>query len=99
MPSVVEIVLFRLKAGSDTAAFLQAAQATFELLTSFKGYIDRELSASDDGQWVDVVHWATMTDAQQAAGHIMNHAAGQAFGQFIDPDTMAMYHVHPQLNG
>jgi hypothetical protein len=99
MQSVVEIVLFRLKAGSDSTAFLQAAQATFDLLASYEGYIDRELSVSDDGLWVDVVHWVDMTTALRAADQMMTHAVGQAFGEFIDPDTMAMHHVQPRLSG
>lgn len=99
MPSVVEIVLFRLKPGSDTAAFLHAAQATFDLLASYEGYMDRELSVSDDGLWTDVVHWADMVTALRAADQIMTHAVGQAFGAFIDPDTITMHHVQPQLNG
>jgi hypothetical protein len=99
MSSVVEIVLFRLKAGSDTTAFLQAAQATFDLLTSYQGYIDRELSVSDDGLWADVVHWVDMATALRAADQLMTHPVGQAFGEFIDPETMAMHHVQPRLNG
>jgi hypothetical protein len=99
MQSVVEIVLFRLKAGSDTTAFLKAAQATFQLIASYEGYIDRELSVSDDGLWVDVVHWADMATALRAADQLMTHAIGQAFGEYIDPDTMAMHHVQPRLSG
>ncbi|MBW4438987.1 MAG: hypothetical protein KME04_17750 [Pleurocapsa minor GSE-CHR-MK-17-07R] len=99
MSSVVEIVLFRLKAGSDTTEFLQAAQATFDLISSYEGYINRELSVSDDGQWIDVVHWADMPTALRAADQLMSAATGQAFVGFIDPDTMAMHHVQPQLIG
>jgi hypothetical protein len=99
MQSVVEVVVFRLKVGSDTAEFLQAAQATFDLLPSYEGYIDRELTVSDDGLWIDIVHWADMATALRAADQLMTHAVGQAFGEFIDPDTIAMHHVQPRLSG
>lgn len=98
MQKVVEIVLFRLKAGSEVSEFLKAAQATFDLLAGYKGYIDRELSVSEDGLWIDAVHWVDMPSALAAADQIMTSPIGQAFGAFIDPDTMSMNHVQPRLS-
>jgi hypothetical protein len=97
MSHVVEIVVFRLKPDSDTAAFLNAAQATFDLLADYDGYKHRELSVSEEGWWTDVVHWATMETALSAADQLMTSPVGQAFGDFIDPATISMYHVHPKL--
>lgn len=97
MSHVTEIVLFRLVEGTDEAQFLQAAQATFDLLHGYPGYIQRELSVSEDGLWTDVVLWTDMDSALTAADKIMSDAVGQAFAQLIDPSTMQMHHVQPRI--
>lgn len=98
MTPALEIVLFRLKSGSDPEAFLKAAQATFDLLPSFDGYLDRELSVTEDGLWTDVVHWTNMQAALSAAESFMAHPVAQDFGDFIDPDTISMHHARPRLS-
>jgi len=99
MNHVTEVVLFRLADGVSEADFLPRAQATFELLADYDGYIDRELSVSEDGLWVDVVTWQDMATALHAAEQIMSSEIGQAFGACIDPNSIQMQHVTPKLNG
>ncbi len=97
MNHVLEVVLFRLVEGTDEAAFLKDAQATFDLLASYDGYLDRELSVNDDGLWVDVVTWADIDTALSATEKIMDSPVGQAFGAHIDPGSIQMQHVHPRI--
>ena len=99
MNHVKEIVLFRLKDSVDEADFLQAAQTTFDLLADYDGYVDRELTVSDDGLWIDVVTWSNLETAMSAAEQIMQDKVGQRFGSFIDPDSIQMNHTHPRLIG
>ncbi|MDX2139050.1 MAG: hypothetical protein SF123_13255 [Chloroflexota bacterium] len=94
----VEIVLFRLNAGVSPEQFLAAAKPTFDLLPRFDGYINRELSMSEDGWWVDVVHWRDMESALAASERIMADADGQAFGSLIDVTTIVMHHAAPQMS-
>lgn len=96
--NVVEVVLFRLNEGADVEAFLRAAQATFDLLASQKGYLSRELSVADDGLWTDIVHWADLETALSAANSIMTDPLGQAFGAYIAAETIVMTHVHPRIS-
>lgn len=98
MSHVTEVVVFRLQDGVDEADFLKSAQATFDLLQSYDGYINRELSVSDDGVWVDVVTWADKATALQAAEAIMSDPIGQAFGGKIALESAQMHHVHPRIS-
>lgn len=97
MSHVIEIVLFKLNAGADEEAFLEAAQATFDLLESYEGYIKRELTVNEEGTWVDIVHWRDLDTALAAAEKIMADAAGQKFGSFINFETIQMLHTQPKI--
>lgn len=97
MSHVVEIVLFKLNTDADESAFLEAAQATFDLLAGYDGFVSRELTVNDAGQWVDIVHWRDMETALAAAEQIMSNEIGQRFGSFIDFETANMMHTHPKI--
>ena len=97
MPAV-EIVTFRLNKGVSAEQFLAAAKPTFDLLTTFDGYIDRELCVSEDGLWIDIVHWRDIESAHRAAEQFMAEPVAQAFGSLIDESTMAMHHALPQMS-
>ena len=98
MSQVKEVVVFRLKKDTNEADFLTDAQQTFELLQSYDGYIERELGVSEDGTWIDIVTWADLPTALQAAENIMKSPIGQAFGHHIEPDSIQMNHVHPRIS-
>jgi len=93
-----EVVVFKLIDGTDRAAFLADAQATFDLLKTYPGYVDRSLGVSADGQWIDVVTWADLDAARSATEQVMTTEIGQAFGAHIDLTTMQMHHVHTELS-
>lgn len=97
MNYVTEIVLFRLNPNDDEIRFLEDAQATFDLLTIYEGFIDRDLSVTEDGLWVDIVTWADMDTALSAAEQIMESPIGQAFGAHINPETIQMNHTVTRL--
>ena len=99
MNHVKEVVLFRLNTDADEAAFLKDAQATFDLLAGYDGYIERELTVTEDGLWIDIVTWESMETAHTAAENIMKSAIGQAFGNHIDFESTQMNHSRPRLTG
>jgi hypothetical protein len=98
MSHIKEIVVFRLKKDTNEVDFLKDAQPTFDLLQSYDGYINRELGVADDGTWIDIVTWADLPTALQAAENIMQSPIGQTFGNHIDPDTIQMNHVHSRIS-
>ena len=88
----VELVTFKLIEGADEAAFLAAADAVMADIRRLPGYVNRELLKSDDGQWIDVVHWRSR-DAALAAAELFNTLpSAQAFGAFLDFDSITMLH-------
>jgi hypothetical protein len=94
---IKEVVFFRLQPNTNEEDFLKDAQATFDLLESYDGYINRELSLDEAGNWIDIVTWRDMDTALQAAEAIMSDPIGQAFGAHIDPDSIQMHHVTPRI--
>ena len=63
MSHVIETVIFKLNPNVTEAEFLAAAQPTFDYLKTVNGYLKRELCATGDGQWIDIVHWRDMDSA------------------------------------
>ena len=98
MSHVIETVIFKLNPNVTEAEFLAAAQPTFDYLKTVNGYLKRELCATGDGQWIDIVHWRDMDSALKAADDFMNHPVGQALGALIDFSTTTMLHAAPKLS-
>lgn len=91
---IVEIAQFKLVAGVSEEDFLQEAEAAQKnFLEKQSGYIDRELLKGKDGQWVDILHWNSMEEAQKAAEVMMSDPATQGFMQKIDPSSVKMLHL------
>ncbi len=102
--TAVEAALFRSKPGTDREAFLAAAEAVTEDLRGMPGYLDRELSEDDDGQWLDLVHWASLDAAQRAADSILQAPRSRPFMAMLDPESITLLHlrrsrVHDRLAG
>jgi GH15 family glucan-1,4-alpha-glucosidase len=93
-PLTVEVVLFKLKPTTDEAAFLKAADAIMPDLRSMPGYLRRELLKGDDGQWLDVVYWRSLAEAQQAAQDLMQRPAVQPLFGMLDETTVTILHPH-----
>ena len=91
----IEIVLFQLAEGVSQDEFLNAAQNVESWLRQVSGFRRRELSRDAAGNWVDIVHWDSLEEAQKAAAEIMSTPEGQKFGGTIRGESIQMYHVHP----
>ncbi len=98
MQYVTEVVIFKLNNDADRTQFLAAAQATFDVLAGYEGYISRQLSESAEGVWVDVVYWRDLPSALAAADVLMSDPIGQHFGSFIDFASTIMHHAMPQIS-
>jgi len=79
---IVEIAQFKLASGVTDEEFVKEAEAVQKnFLEKQSGYIDRELLKDRDGQWVDILHWNSMEEAQKAAEIMMKDPATQRFMQ------------------
>jgi hypothetical protein len=90
---VLEIVHFRVKPGVSDADVCAASAETQAWLSNAPGYLARELSKNEEGQWIDIVHWRTLAEAQQAAQQIMQEPCAANFMALLDPEQISMHHV------
>ena len=89
----VEIVLFKLKEGAETGAFITAAAGLEPFLQTQSGFVRRQLLQGDDGQWSDIVHWRTLAEAHQAAETVMQEPSCHPFMGMIDENSVTMFHM------
>lgn len=91
---VVEMAQFKTKTGVADDEVLAASQEAHDgFLAVHKGFVSRELLKSDNGEWVDIVHWETMEDATAAMQGFLGHASTKKFEDVIDPTTVKMMHL------
>ena len=94
-PMTVEIVLFKLNAETDEAAFLQAAEAVTPALRAMTGFIDRALLKDENGHWLDIMHWQNREAAVQAAEIFPTLECAKPFGAMLDWSSVTMLHLQP----
>ncbi|UNK16122.1 hypothetical protein MNQ98_16430 [Paenibacillus sp. N3/727] len=94
---VMEMVLFRLKEGTDKNSFCQAAAALTEVLqTEFSGFKTRTLlHTPDETQWTDIIYWSDMEMALTAMNQLKSVPAFQTFVSMIDSREIMLQHLIP----
>jgi hypothetical protein len=89
-----EIVIYRLKPDVKRDQFMEISARATEWLRQRPGYRGRQLLEDDSCQWVDLVHWATMDNALDAASAFMDVPEAAAFMDAVEPESITM--LHPQ---
>ena len=89
---IVEIGIFKVIAGTTDAQVLSASAELGAKLREMPGFIDRELSKSADGEWLDILHWRTMAEAQTAGEQVMTWPCATAFMAMLDMSTLKLSH-------
>lgn len=90
----VETITFRLVADADVAAFLQADERVQNEFVPFQpGFLRRTTARSADGEWIVVLLWGSLADADTATARAAADPAVLAFRRFIDAasQTAAAY--------
>ena len=89
-----EVVLFRAKTGVSRDELISAFAATQAIIENFDGFIKRTLLEGENGQWIDMVQWQSLAQAQTAAEKVMQMPElAQSFA-VIDESTIQMLHLH-----
>lgn len=90
----VEIVEFKLFEGTEEDEFLKASEVvTKDFLEKQPGYIKRELLKSERDEWMDIVHWESFEDAQNASAEFLENDDCLKFAQLIDEEQMKIMHL------
>jgi hypothetical protein len=89
--TVIEIVTFRLAPGTSVAEFKVLDRAVeVDHVAKQPGFVSRESAAGDDGQWLVIVHWKSVRDAEASMASFASAPAAQRFMAKIDAPTMTM---------
>lgn len=91
MPVVIEIVTFKLAPGTTAATFQPLDHAVeVQHVSKQPGFISRESAAGDNGEWLVVVHWKSVKDAEASMASFATAPAAQPFMAKLDASTMTM---------
>jgi hypothetical protein len=89
--AVIEIMTFRLAAGTDEASFLDAdRRVQVEFIPRHPGFMRRTTArgVTTDGEWAVVVLWGSSSDADASRALAARHPAAQAFDALVDPSSV-----------
>ncbi len=89
---VVEVVTFKSVAGTSSERLVAAAAGVRSFMEEQKGYLGRQLLETEDGIWIDIVRWADVRSATNAAQLAQHSDICLLFFSMIDPPTMSVYH-------
>ncbi len=92
-PLTIEVVLFKLKPGVEAMAFVAAAEAMLPDLRAVPGFVRRELLRGDEGLWVDVVHWRSLSEALAAMDLMVTQPSAGPFMAALDEQSIEMLHL------
>lgn len=90
-PAVIEVVTFKLKPGVTAAEFKPVdREVETQHVAKQPGFISRESAAGENGEWLVIVHWKSVQDAEASMASFTNAPAAAAFMSKIDASTMSM---------
>jgi hypothetical protein len=88
---VVEVVTFKLKAGVSATEFAPIDKAVErEHVARQPGFVSRESAHGAGGEWLVIVHWRTVKDAEASMASFEKAPAAASFMAKIDAATMTM---------
>ncbi len=87
----IEIVTFRLKAGVTEKQFLaENSNVEKDHVAKQPGFISRETARGEDGEWLVVVHWRSVADADASMNSFSSAPGAGAFMSLMDDSTLKM---------
>jgi hypothetical protein len=88
---VLEMVLYRLQPGVSSETILALSDEIQGWLEQQPGYLRRQLFRAEDGQWLDLVYWASMAEAVTASQQIFTQPFAANFGNIFAPDATGLH--------
>jgi hypothetical protein len=93
MKNALEIVTFKIKDGVKVPDFLKASAEMEESFAKKQaGFLSRTFAKGEGNDWVDVIRWNTMTDAEAASKAAMESPACAPMFGMIDEPSVKMMH-------
>jgi hypothetical protein len=93
MKNALEIVTFKIKDGVKLPDFLKASAELEEgFARKQEGFLSRTFAKAEGNEWVDVIRWNTMADAEAASKAAMQSLACAPMFGMIDEPSVKMMH-------
>jgi hypothetical protein len=89
----LEVVLFKLKPSVAESTFMDVNESILGDLRAMDGFIRRDLFKDSHGQWMDIVYWNSMHDAQRAAELFPTLSCAQNLMEMLDETSLTMLHL------
>jgi heme-degrading monooxygenase HmoA len=88
---VIEIATFNIKEGVSYQEFKPLDKAVeIQHVMKQPGFISRESAKGQNGEWLVVVHWESLKNADASMQSFMKAKAASKFMSHIDASTMSM---------
>ena len=90
---VLELVVFKLRAGASREGLLGTLDAVSSWIGEQPGFVSRTLVEDHEGgQWIDIVWWRSLAEAQTAAERAMTSESCAPMFALIDMESTLMVH-------
>ncbi len=90
---VLELVVFDVRAGTSPEEFLGTVDAVSSWIAEQPGFVSRSLVEDrQGGQWIDIVWWQSLKEAQAAASRAMSSESCAPMFGLIDMESTLMAH-------
>ncbi len=96
--AILESAAFALKAGVTREAFLATVTGMSNWAADQPGFVSRELFEVGNGRWIDIVRWATMTDATRAGEVFLESEACRVSFELMDEASIQVTHGTPAID-
>ncbi len=89
--NVIEVASFNLGDGVTPEVFASIDRAVeAEHVSKQPGFVSREAGFTENGQWVAIVHWESIADAEASMASFGTAAAAADFMSQIDGNSLVM---------
>ncbi len=88
----MEVVTFRVNPNNTNEQLKEAMEATNPFVKEFDGFVSRNTSINEKGEFVDVVLWESKQQALKAAEQLMQNPELAKNFALIDPKSIVMNH-------
>ncbi len=89
MSDTIELVRFRLQPGNTAADWLKVNEKINDWMKVQPGFQFRSVSETEDGEWWDLVYWASM-EAALAAGEKFLRDLGEVIMPLVTPGSVVV---------
>lgn len=89
MSDTIELVRFRLQPGKTAADWLKVNEKINDWMKAQSGFQFRSVSETEDGEWWDLVYWASM-EAALAAGEKFIPELGDVIKPLVTPGSVVV---------